>query len=77
MDQGKYEAILKNVFDFKVHCYDLPKNEDTIGETVWDDHQRLPLFVELELFVAHTRMVAGLRKEIEEGGCGTTIQAVD
>jgi len=68
MDQEPYQAILKNVFDFKVHCYKQPKSESLESTTVWEDSESLPLFIEFEIFVAQNSMVAGLQKEVEANG---------
>ena len=68
MDQEPYDAILRNVFDFKVHCYDKPKSQNPNVEGTWNDPQKLPLFVELEIFVSNSQAAASLRKELESTG---------
>lgn len=68
MEQEKHQAILDNVFDFKILCYEEPKSTGGEPETTWEDPRRLPKFIELELHVANANMVAGLRKEIEKSG---------
>lgn len=68
MEQEKHQAILNNVFDFKIRCYEEPKSTEPEPETTWEDPRRLPRFIEMELYVANSNMVAGLRKEIEESG---------
>jgi len=68
MDQKVHNAVVQNVFDFKVRCFKKTKREDPEGSPVWDDHTSLPLFVELEIFVADNRSRAALRRELARTG---------
>ena len=68
MDQELHQAVLQDVYGFDVRSFqDLKRNGDP-GETTWNDHTSLPLFVEIEIRVADEANKRLVEYELETKG---------